>query len=97
MDRKERYWAPRIFFILLFASACVCITAFAPRNTFGQVFKLPDSLLQAMVYAQVPSQKSRLKIMPLGDSITFGPPDPSYGGYRTSRWGETQRRRKITG
>ncbi len=27
-------------------------------------------------------QKGRLKIMPLGDSITFGSPDPGYGGYR---------------
>ena len=29
-----------------------------------------------------PSQKVSLKIMPLGDSITFGTPDRSYGGYR---------------
>jgi lysophospholipase L1-like esterase len=27
-------------------------------------------------------QKAPLKIMPLGDSITFGTPDRSYGGYR---------------
>jgi lysophospholipase L1-like esterase len=29
-----------------------------------------------------PAAKPRLKIMPLGDSITFGWPDPAYGGYR---------------
>lgn len=28
------------------------------------------------------SQKAHLKIMPLGDSITWGARDPSYGGYR---------------
>jgi lysophospholipase L1-like esterase len=28
------------------------------------------------------SSKARLKIMPLGDSITWGARDPSYGGYR---------------
>jgi lysophospholipase L1-like esterase len=28
------------------------------------------------------AQKVPIKIMPLGDSITFGTPDPSYGGYR---------------
>jgi lysophospholipase L1-like esterase len=28
------------------------------------------------------SQKASLKIMPLGDSITFGTPDRTYGGYR---------------
>ena len=28
-----------------------------------------------------PLQKIRIKIMPLGDSITFGSPDRSYGGY----------------
>jgi lysophospholipase L1-like esterase len=27
-----------------------------------------------------------LKIMPLGDSITYGEPDPSYGGYRHALW-----------
>ncbi len=30
--------------------------------------------------------KIHLKIMPLGDSITFGWPDPSYGGYRNLLW-----------
>jgi hypothetical protein len=31
---------------------------------------------------QAVSQRVPLKIMPLGDSITFGTPNPSYGGYR---------------
>lgn len=66
MGRKKPRGAPRIVSTLLFASACACIVAFAPRT----------------VYPQGPSQKLRLKIMPLGDSITFGTPDPSYDGYR---------------
>src|ERR1700687_5951622 len=82
MDRNEPRWARRIVFTLLFASAFVCIAAFAPRNQFSHVFKLPDTLLPRIAYAQGPSQKVHLKIMPLGDSVTFGTPDPSYGGYR---------------
>jgi lysophospholipase L1-like esterase len=82
MDRKEPCWAPRIVFTLLFAFACVGIAAFAPQNKFSHVSKLPDALLHRIAYAQGPSQKVRLKIMPLGDSITWGTPDLSYGGYR---------------
>src|SRR5579864_784697 len=67
MGRKKHRGAPRIVSILLlFASACAWIVAFGP----------------SMVYAQGPAEKFRLKIMPLGDSITFGTPDPGYGGYR---------------
>lgn len=83
MDWKEPRWAPRIVLILLFAFAYVWIAAFAPQNKFSHVSKLPAwALLHRIAYGQGPSQKTRLKIMPLGDSITWGTPDPSYGGYR---------------
>ncbi len=35
-----------------------------------------------VAYGTGSSQKIRLRIMPLGDSITFGWPDRAYGGYR---------------
>ncbi len=41
---------------------------------------LPAAQPTRIAYAQASSQT--LKIMPLGDSITFGSPDRSYGGYR---------------
>ncbi len=82
MDRKECCWAPRILFTLLFAFACVCIAAFAPPIKFSHVSKLSSALLNRIAYAQGPSQKIPLKIMPLGDSITWGTPDLGYGGYR---------------
>ncbi|MGO9612077.1 MAG: DUF4185 domain-containing protein [Dissulfurispiraceae bacterium] len=37
-------------------------------------------------YAEDSSQNVSIKIMPLGDSITFGSPDPGYGGYRHLLW-----------
>ena len=40
------------------------------------------TLPKSIAYAEESSQKIRLRIMPLGDSITFGTPNPSYGGYR---------------
>jgi len=82
MGRKKPCGAPRIVPTLLFASACVCIVALAAQTKFSWVSTLSDVLLPRTVYAQGPSQKFHVKIMPLGDSITFGTPDPSYGGYR---------------
>jgi lysophospholipase L1-like esterase len=35
-----------------------------------------------IAYAGPPAQQTPLRIMPLGDSITFGYPGTSYGGYR---------------
>ncbi len=58
------------------------IAAFAPESKFSHVSKLHDALLHSTSYAQGPSQKAHLNIMPLGDSITFGITNPSYGGYR---------------
>lgn len=43
---------------------------------------LPDGA----AYAEGSSQNLSVKIMPLGDSITFGTRDPSYGGYRHLLW-----------
>jgi len=82
MDMKGPCWGPRIVFNLLVVFACVCIAAFAPQDEFSQVPIVPNELLHRTVYAQGPSQKLHLKIMPLGDSITWGTRDPSYGGYR---------------
>jgi lysophospholipase L1-like esterase len=82
MDQKELCCAQRIVLTLLFVLAYVCIAPVEPQNRFRHVFKLPQALLHRIAYAQGPSQKIPLKIMPLGDSITFGTPDPSYGGYR---------------
>ena len=45
-------------------------------------FLAPLSAETAPSPLAVSSQKVSLKIMPLGDSITFGTPDRSYGGYR---------------
>ncbi len=39
-------------------------------------------LSRRIAHAEESSQRTRLKIMPLGDSITFGSPNPAYGGYR---------------
>jgi hypothetical protein len=75
MDRKDPCWAPRIVFARLLSLAC--IAAFAPQNKLSHVSKLPGALLHRIAYAQGPSPKVRLKIMPLGDSITFGTPIPT--------------------
>src|SRR5579863_1836945 len=57
------------------------------RQVFSAVlvFGLAIATLQSAFAAtrtSEPPQTVRLKIMPLGDSITFGTPDPGYGGYR---------------
>ena len=39
-----------------------------------------------IAYAEGSRQDLSVKIMPLGDSITFGTRDPSYGGYRHLLW-----------
>jgi lysophospholipase L1-like esterase len=49
----------------------------------GQTTGLASDVSQERVASvAATSQKVSLKIMPLGDSITFGTRDPSYGGYR---------------
>ena len=42
----------------------------------------PALSFNRIAYVEGTSQKTRLKVMPLGDSITFGTRDPRYGGYR---------------
>ncbi len=73
---------PLLPLTLLFVIACAFIAPFTPLNTSSHVSRLRDALLQRVAYAQESSRKSHVKIMPLGDSITWGTPDPSYGGYR---------------
>ena len=55
--------------LLVLASLLLCFPVPAPAET------TPAPIAES-------SQKVSLKIMPLGDSITFGTPDRSYGGYR---------------
>src|SRR5271157_6043373 len=61
--------AKRACLLLVLASLLLC-------------FPVPASAETTPVPAGGSSQKVSLKIMPLGDSITFGTPDRSYGGYR---------------
>jgi lysophospholipase L1-like esterase len=42
----------------------------------------PALSFNRIAYVEGTSQKTRLKVTPLGDSITFGTRDPRYGGYR---------------
>ena len=46
------------------------------------VSRIGDVSPRHVVYFAGSSQKTTVKIMPLGDSITFGWPDHSYGGYQ---------------
>jgi len=82
MNRKEPCRAARAICTLLFVLAYACIAVFAPRKKVSLAYGLPEILLHRVAYAQAPAQSTSLKIMPLGDSITFGLPDPSYGAYR---------------
>ncbi len=47
----------------------------------GSPLSFPGLQYNGLAQAETSSQTG-IKIMPLGDSITFGTPDPSYGGYR---------------
>ncbi len=47
----------------------------------GASISFPGSLPDGLAFAEESSQTS-IRIMPLGDSITFGTRDPGYGGYR---------------
>jgi lysophospholipase L1-like esterase len=73
---------PRIAFTVVLALISACFAAFAAPNIVDDTPKLTDALLNRIACAQGPSEKIRLRIMPVGDSITFGTPNPSYGGYR---------------
>jgi lysophospholipase L1-like esterase len=64
-----------------FAAAWLGMGAPAPSGA-GAPGPFAAPLPERIIISQTSSQKIRLKIMPLGDSITFGSPDPSYGGYR---------------
>ena len=66
-----------LFFVL--ATLALSHAAFAANEANAPSILPP--LPKPIAYAEE-SRRIRLKIMPLGDSITFGSPDPSYGGYR---------------
>jgi len=76
----------RIFFSL--ASLMLLHLAFPAFPFYGvsAPHPLAELLPNSVAYAEDPSQKGSIKIMPLGDSITFGSPDPGYGGYRHLLW-----------
>jgi hypothetical protein len=61
--------------LLLLCPACAADKASAPPSLSGA---LPNSI----AHVEVSSKKAVIRIMPLGDSITFGSPDRDYGGYR---------------
>ena len=67
---------------VLLALAWASIVAFAQDSKLSDVSKLPGALFDPIAYADGALQEIRLKIMPLGDSITFGSPDSSASGYR---------------
>lgn len=62
------------FFIVIYSLSLL----FIGGRVSAQQTPLPDYIADTSESLQ----KIRLKIMPLGDSITFGTRDPSYGGYR---------------
>ena len=73
--------AERLHLLLVLASLLI----FCPVFASGQASAAPSLSAppsQRVASVAGPSQKVSLKIMPLGDSITFGTPDRSYGGYR---------------
>jgi lysophospholipase L1-like esterase len=63
----------------------VSLLSFCPALASTEASASP-SFAATLSYRVAPvatsSEKVSLKIMPLGDSITFGTPDRSYGGYR---------------
>lgn len=61
------------FFIVIYSLSLLFIG--------GRVSAQQTPLPNYIAYVAESLQKIRLKIMPLGDSITFGTRDPSYGGY----------------
>jgi len=62
------------FFIVIYSLSLLFIG--------GRVSAQQTPLSNPIASVEGSSQEIRLKIMPLGDSITFGTRDPSYGGYR---------------
>src|ERR1700690_1850095 len=75
MKRVLFIWVSLTFFYLAFV--------FHEIGTPLLFFRpLPDGV----AYAEESTQNLNVKIMPLGDSITFGTRDPSYGGYRHLLW-----------
>jgi len=73
--------------VFVFAAAWLGMGAPAQRatpapNGASAPGALAPPLPERIIISEASSQKILLKIMPLGDSITFGSPDPSYGGYR---------------
>ncbi len=65
--------------LLVVASLALSHAAFAADGA-SALPSLPAPLPDRVAYVEGVSQQ--VKIMPLGDSITFGSPDRSYGGYR---------------
>lgn len=53
-----------------------------PANGASASLSFPAPLPNRIAHITASSQQIHIKIMPLGDSITFGSPDRSYGGYR---------------
>jgi lysophospholipase L1-like esterase len=82
MNRKQFCVVVQSLCTLLLAFLWVCIAEAAPQNSFDDAFKLPGVLVAGTVHAEPLPPKSHFRIMPLGDSITWGTPNPSYGGYR---------------
>ena len=63
--------------LLLVAAIWLCIAALAQENGGSNLSKLAAALPNSTPAAESP-QQIRLKIMPLGNSITLGSPDRSY-------------------
>lgn len=75
----RRILMKRIFLSLAILVLSHHLFAFDEVNTPHLLTRL---MSRSVAYAEEPSQKASIKIMPLGDSITFGTRDPAYGGYR---------------
>lgn len=73
----------RILFILVSLTLLHLVYAFDGINTPRWIL---EPLSNGVAYAERSSENLSVKIMPLGDSITFGTHDPSYGGYRHLLW-----------
>jgi len=72
-------WPMKRIFSFLIGLTVMCLVSF---NGISMPLLLSGLLPNGLVYAEQSSQNLSVKIMPLGDSITFGSRDPSYGGYR---------------
>jgi lysophospholipase L1-like esterase len=73
----------RRLFILVSLTLLLLTSAFDGVST---PFLLSGTLPNGGAFAEGSSQNLSIKVMPLGDSITLGTRDPSYGGYRHLLW-----------